>query len=51
MGFVERVGERGLVEEGWAPQAQMLAHLSTGGFVSHCGWNSVLQSLKFGGFQ
>ncbi|XP_057475732.1 UDP-glucosyltransferase 29-like [Actinidia eriantha] len=48
MGFVERVGERGLVVEGWAPQAQILAHSSTGGFVSHCGWNSVLESLKFG---
>ena len=48
IGFVGRVGGRGLVVEGWAPQAQILAHSSTGGFVSHCGWNSVLESLKFG---
>jgi len=47
-GFLDRVGERGLVVEGWAPQLQILAHSSTGGFVSHCGWNSVLESLKFG---
>ncbi|KAL7228527.1 hypothetical protein ACSBR2_007282 [Camellia fascicularis] len=47
-GFIERVGERGLVVEGWAPQARVLAHSSTGGLVSHCGWNSVLESLKFG---
>ncbi|CAL5322210.1 unnamed protein product [Camellia sinensis] len=47
-GFIDRVGERGLVVEGWAPQARILTHSSTGGFVSHCGWNSVLESLKFG---
>ncbi|KAG5557059.1 hypothetical protein RHGRI_007346 [Rhododendron griersonianum] len=47
-GFLDRVGERGMVVEGWAPQAQILAHSSTGGFVSHCGWNSMLESLKFG---
>ncbi|KAH7840147.1 hypothetical protein Vadar_013215 [Vaccinium darrowii] len=46
--FLKRTGERGMVVEGWAPQAQILAHSSTGGFVSHCGWNSILESLKFG---
>ncbi|CAL5365397.1 unnamed protein product [Camellia sinensis] len=47
-GFVDRLGERGLVVDGWAPQARILTHSSTGGFVSHCGWNSVLEGLKFG---
>ncbi|XP_057489572.1 UDP-glucosyltransferase 29-like [Actinidia eriantha] len=48
-GFLERVGEeRGLVVEGWAPQAKILGHASIGGFVSHCGWNSVLESMSFG---
>ncbi|GMP22371.1 hypothetical protein CsSME_00000425 [Camellia sinensis var. sinensis] len=47
-GFIDRVGERGLVVEGWVPQARILAHSSTGGLVSHCGWNSILESLKFG---
>ncbi|GFS43022.1 UDP-glucosyl transferase 72E1 [Actinidia rufa] len=47
-GFLDRLGNRGLVVEDWAPQAQILAHSSTGGFVSHCGWNSILESLKFG---
>ncbi|CAK9165851.1 unnamed protein product [Ilex paraguariensis] len=47
-GFFERVGERGKVVEGWAPQAKIIGHLSTGGFVSHCGWSSIMESMKFG---
>ncbi|KAM1063994.1 hypothetical protein TB2_027641 [Malus domestica] len=47
-GFGERVGERGVIMEGWAPQAKILKHSSVGGFVSHCGWSSVLESIKFG---
>ncbi|THG02420.1 hypothetical protein TEA_015134 [Camellia sinensis var. sinensis] len=47
-GFIERVGERGMVVDGWAPQPRILTHSSTGGFVSHCGWNSIMESLKFG---
>ncbi|CAK9168792.1 unnamed protein product [Ilex paraguariensis] len=47
-GFLERVGERGRILEGWAPQAKILGHPSTGGFVSHCGWNSIMESMKFG---
>ncbi|KAI3444753.1 hypothetical protein Pfo_001418 [Paulownia fortunei] len=48
LGFLERVGERGLVVEGWAPQAQILVHESIGGFVSHCGCSSMMESMKFG---
>ncbi|KAL8553589.1 hypothetical protein ACS0TY_002052 [Phlomoides rotata] len=47
-GFVERVEGRGRVVEGWAPQTKILGHASIGGFVSHCGWNSVLESMKYG---
>ncbi|XP_071926274.1 mogroside IIIx synthase-like [Coffea arabica] len=47
-GFFEGVGEGGLVVNGWAPQAKILTHPNVGGFVSHCGWNSVMESMKFG---
>ncbi|KAM7526807.1 hypothetical protein LguiA_016709 [Lonicera macranthoides] len=46
--FLKRVGERGMVVEEWAPQAKILGHKNTGGFVSHCGWSSFMESTKFG---
>nr|UXB92740.1 glycosyltransferase [Helleborus thibetanus] len=46
-GFLERVGGRGLIC-GWAPQVEILAHRASGAFASHCGWNSILESLWFG---
>jgi hypothetical protein len=44
-GFLERTKERGFVVKQWAPQVEILNHGSVGGFVTHCGWNSVLEAV------
>ncbi|CAN4106596.1 unnamed protein product [Withania somnifera] len=47
-GFEERVKEKGIVLRDWAPQLEILAHSSVGGFMSHCGWNSCMESISMG---
>jgi hypothetical protein len=47
-GFLDRTDGRGLVVKQWAPQAEVLGHGATGAFVTHCGWNSVLEGVTAG---
>lgn len=49
-GFEERMNKqnRGLLIHKWAPQQDILLHKSTGAFLSHCGWNSALESMCAG---
>ncbi|KAI6695362.1 hypothetical protein NL676_023072 [Syzygium grande] len=44
-GFFTRIRNRGMVLPMWAPQTEILAHESIGGFFTHCGWNSTLGSM------
>ncbi|CAL5377411.1 unnamed protein product [Camellia sinensis] len=47
-GFEKQLEGRGLIIWGWAPQVLILDHEAIGGFMTHCGWNSVLEGLTAG---
>nr|AYC63487.1 UDP-glycosyltransferase [Scoparia dulcis] len=45
--FIRETKDRGLLAS-WCPQEEVLSHPSVGVFLSHCGWNSILESMCAG---
>ncbi|KAK2991558.1 hypothetical protein RJ640_016593 [Escallonia rubra] len=47
-GFEKRMEEKGIIIRGWSPQVLILEHEAVGGFMTHCGWNSMLEGVTAG---
>ncbi|PIA50829.1 hypothetical protein AQUCO_01200237v1 [Aquilegia coerulea] len=42
--FTKETEDRGMIS-GWCPQEKVLCHSSIAGFLTHCGWNSIMDTI------
>ncbi|KAK9180637.1 hypothetical protein WN944_023770 [Citrus x changshan-huyou] len=49
-GFAEEIerNNKGMIAQGWVPQAKILRHRSIGEFLSHCSWGSAVEGMVLG---
>lgn len=47
IGYEEFIKDRGLIVP-WCCQTAVISHPAVGGFLTHCGWNSILEALTVG---
>lgn len=47
VGFENEIKDRGLMVP-WCSQIEVLSNPAIGGFLTHCGWNSILESMWCG---
>ncbi|CAI0390899.1 unnamed protein product [Linum tenue] len=46
--LARQMEEKGVVVKDWVDQLDIIGHKSVGGFVTHCGWSSIVEASSYG---